>query len=43
MSAICVKTVKQICSGRKCTGYITVHAATFWKVNDELLVLITMH
>lgn len=43
MSATRVKTVKQIRSGHKHTYYITILTAKFWKVNEDLLVLITMH
>lgn len=42
MSATRVKTVKQIRWSYKHTDYITVLTAKFWKVNEDLLVLITM-
>lgn len=43
MSGTRVKTVKRIHSGYKHTYYIITLTAKFWKVNEDLLLLIAMH
>lgn len=43
MWATRVKTVKLIRSGYKHTYYIIFLTAQCWKVNEDLLVVITMH